>query len=262
MPLILSPLLPTSAPPSSPFLQNQNSTSNVLPIKLKLTVEMAGNIIPAIATTNAIVAGLCVLQARHVLQGRLDKARMVFISRRPDQAFVTEPLRPPNPACQVCGIVRAELKCPSSTTLEQLIDGFREKLGYGEEIALIDDGGRLLYDVDFDELLDREMKDVGLIDGRTLTVVDEETDKVNVEFFITEDGDELKIPDLAEIPKKTPATNEEVNGVENGVAGKKRAREEEEDDIGFRKKAKVAAGSNGIQDTIVIDVDDDTVMID
>ena len=30
--------------------------------------EMAGNIIPAIATTNAIIAGLIVLQALHLLR--------------------------------------------------------------------------------------------------------------------------------------------------------------------------------------------------
>jgi ubiquitin-like 1-activating enzyme E1 B len=86
----------------------------------ELTKEMAGNIIPAIATTNAIVAGLCVLQASHVLQNHLENARMVFISRRADQAFIAEPLRPPNPACPVCGIVRAELKCAENTTLEEV----------------------------------------------------------------------------------------------------------------------------------------------
>lgn len=39
--------------------------------------QMAGNIIPAIATTNAIVAGLCVLQAYKVLKGEYNKAKEV-----------------------------------------------------------------------------------------------------------------------------------------------------------------------------------------
>ena len=38
---------------------------------------MAGNIIPAIATTNAIVAGLIVTEALKILRGRIDLCRTV-----------------------------------------------------------------------------------------------------------------------------------------------------------------------------------------
>lgn len=43
--------------------------------------EMAGNIIPAIATTNAMTAGLCVLQAFKILQHDLTQAKMVIASK-------------------------------------------------------------------------------------------------------------------------------------------------------------------------------------
>lgn len=38
---------------------------------------MAGNIIPAIATTNAIIAGLIVLEAMKILQGRFKDCKTV-----------------------------------------------------------------------------------------------------------------------------------------------------------------------------------------
>jgi ubiquitin-like 1-activating enzyme E1 B len=41
------------------------------------TKQMAGNIIPAIATTNAIVAGLCVLQSFKVLRGEFSRVKEV-----------------------------------------------------------------------------------------------------------------------------------------------------------------------------------------
>jgi ubiquitin-like 1-activating enzyme E1 B len=85
-----------------------------------LMVEMAGNIIPAIASTNAIVAGLCALQARHILLRNLHLAKMVFIARRPDQFLVSEGLKQPNPHCEVCGIVRAELQIPLDLELQRV----------------------------------------------------------------------------------------------------------------------------------------------
>lgn len=44
--------------------------------------QMAGNIIPAIATTNAIVAGLCVLQSFKVLRGDYSSSKEVCFTFR------------------------------------------------------------------------------------------------------------------------------------------------------------------------------------
>lgn len=40
---------------------------------------MAGNIIPAIATTNAVIAGLIVMEALKVLAGEFDKCKTVSL---------------------------------------------------------------------------------------------------------------------------------------------------------------------------------------
>jgi hypothetical protein len=146
----------------------------------------------------------------------------------------------------------------------EIVEMLSDELGYGEEISLLAEGGKLLYDIDFDDLLSRYVKDIGLVEGRTLTVVDEEDDRVNVEFIISE-GETFIPPEIGIIPEKPPVEQEVKNGVENGITengaiGKKRLREEDHDDLELRKKARV--GMEGTRDIIMIDEDDDTVMID
>lgn len=43
---------------------------------------MAGNIIPAIATTNAITAGIVVMRAFNVLQDQYDRCQSVYVRLR------------------------------------------------------------------------------------------------------------------------------------------------------------------------------------
>ena len=67
---------------------------------------MAGNIIPAIATTNAIIAGVVVLQAFRVLQNQLSKCQTVYLRLKPNhrkQILVPEKyLIPPKKNCYIC----------------------------------------------------------------------------------------------------------------------------------------------------------------
>lgn len=68
--------------------------------------SMAGNIIPAIATTNAIVAGLVVLHAFRILQNDLKACKSVYLRSKMNhrnQLLVPEKnVNPPNPKCYVC----------------------------------------------------------------------------------------------------------------------------------------------------------------
>ncbi|XP_063931524.1 SUMO-activating enzyme subunit 2-like isoform X1 [Zophobas morio] len=74
--------------------------SNLFEIK-----ALAGSIIPAIATTNAIIAGICVIEALHILSGDFDKCQTTFLKTEKNsrnRLLVPEKLVPPNPKCYAC----------------------------------------------------------------------------------------------------------------------------------------------------------------
>ena len=126
--------------------------------------EMAGNIIPAIATTNAMTASLCVMQSYKILRGDYGKARLQFLSHTPDRLIMTEPLRSPNPDCPVCSVAQTRVLIDTSrATLSDLVENFLKlELGYGEEIV-VNHGNDLLYDVDETENLAKKLSDLGTI---------------------------------------------------------------------------------------------------
>ena len=66
---------------------------------------MAGNIIPAIATTNAVIAGLIVLEGMKILSGKPETCKTTYLNRRPNpkkRLLVPCILDKPNPKCYVC----------------------------------------------------------------------------------------------------------------------------------------------------------------
>lgn len=84
-----------------------NLRCHIFSISLKSQFEtksLAGNIIPAIATTNAIVAGLLVLEAMKVLEGKLEECKTVYVRDKPssNKVIVGTQLVTPNEKCYVC----------------------------------------------------------------------------------------------------------------------------------------------------------------
>ncbi|VDK23354.1 unnamed protein product [Taenia asiatica] len=128
--------------------------------------SFAGNIIPAIATTNAIIAGVMVLQALNVLQGRIDAVRTVFLHRQPAGfGRFLAPCRPPppNPNCLVCSEAQMQelrLHCnPAAMRLIHLKENVLIKhLGMIAPDVEIEGKGVILISSDGDETEDIEQE--------------------------------------------------------------------------------------------------------
>lgn len=127
---------------------------------------IAGNIIPAIATTNAIVAGLQVLQAFHILKCQMEKkngdlseeeatkmikkvCRYTYCLRdKTRKGYYLQPttLPDPNPNCFVCRNAIISLTMNTHEwTLDMLISRvIKKELGFSEPTILV--GGDIVYE--------------------------------------------------------------------------------------------------------------------
>lgn len=91
---------------------------------------IAGNIVHAVATTNAIVGGLVVLEALKVIasEGSIEKSRNTYVTRklvgsRSRKLLNSEPLSKPKPNCFVCSKGQLILTIDTEkSTLKMLID--------------------------------------------------------------------------------------------------------------------------------------------
>lgn len=215
---------------------------------------MAGNIIPAIATTNAIIAGICALQAFKVLREDISTAGMVFLSRSSERIFSTEKLSVPNPSCDICGVARLPLEVDlSRATLGDLVNVYLKELGYSEDISILTD--QLLFDPGFDDNLENELVNMGVKEGTFVTVIDEIEElsaqqepvlpRVNLVLAVMDKKIPLDHPPITPPPKNFTITKKKVkieqtastpdlNG--NSTVGIKRAHDQTGVDASAKKR--------------------------
>ncbi|GIL75048.1 hypothetical protein Vretifemale_4869 [Volvox reticuliferus] len=186
---------------------------------------MAGNIIHAIATTNAIISGLIVIEALKILAGCQDAVRNTFLNEFPPnkRLLLVQNPEPPSKGCMVCGKATLTLKINSETaTLSSLLSGvIKKRLAVNTPNLLC---GGFLYEegegLEEDEveaytaMLPRTLASLpggGLRHGSILTVQDQ-SQHFGVDIIIvhTEDLNEEDAPEGFVLEGDVPAAPKEV----------------------------------------------------
>jgi ubiquitin-like 1-activating enzyme E1 B len=221
--------------------------------------QMAGNIIPAIATSNALTASLSVMLSYKVLRSKVGRSeamakptannslpttilsgkddaplggsKMVFLnSKSTERVITTQGLGRPDPRCPVCSPVYARLRIPKDTrpTLGHLVDAVGEKLKHDEFQISTSIG--VVYEPDLDDNLPRALDELGVdLNSNSFITVTDDSDEPRVDLILS-----------------TSSHTEERGGVILDLAGLQ--------ELPFKPKAEVSANDLRIGDTSISDV--------
>ncbi|ETN64121.1 ubiquitin-activating enzyme E1 [Anopheles darlingi] len=204
--------------------------------------SMAGNIIPAIATTNAITAGLVVMMAFRVLKEEYSKCNSVYVRlglNGRNQLFVPESaIVAPNPKCYVCGakpevILQVDTK---NVTIRELRDDILIKTLNMVSPDVILDGTSVIVisseEGETDSNNEKKLAELYIVNGcvlkaddflqnyeLTITVLHKDPGREEASFAIVADPDSLKPKELVEVDKVTDAADDQqpsTSSAQNG----------------------------------------------
>lgn len=174
--------------------------------------SMAGNIVPAIATANAMVAGQIVIHALRILKGEYARCQSVFLRQLPNHKggilVKDRNLQKPNPKCSTCStegeiLLSTDINTFTMKQFEELV--LKKKLNMVQPDVIFN-GNVLISSDEEDEIdLNKTLIEMGIQSGSRVSVDDyhqnysikiiihhkQKTDDEDPEFTIFGNADDL-----------------------------------------------------------------------
>jgi ubiquitin-like 1-activating enzyme E1 B len=111
-------------------------------------------------------------------------AKNIWLKRNPNRIFDVSTLSPSNPLCAVCRVVYAPVAFVPSLTLGEFVStliGADKPVNFAcgpDALVSITEGSRLVYETEeFEDNAGREMRELGLGEGKFVTVETEEDEE-------------------------------------------------------------------------------------